>query len=802
MNAITSKIWYDIWRHKARTLLVVTSIAVGVFAVGATFGLGDQMLPAMDQSHEATYPSHVTLYLSQPVDRDIIRSLEKLPGVEAIEPVNIIAIRYKKSADDKWHKGNLLMRDDFSHQKFDTLILKGGNWPQDDGLGIERMHSPFYGLGIGDEVIFEIDNREHTFPIIGLIRHPFVPPPFMYDLAWFFGDETMMERFGVPPGKFLELLVRVTPYSDEYAKEVATSIKEQLAKQNYSVQAAVYQDPHKHWGRPFVEGMGMVTEVLAVMSLLLSAVLVLNTLTSIITQQTNQIGILKAIGGTRKTVVQIYLSSVMAYGTLALFLSLPLGIFAAYGLTRWYLSIFNIDYDIFHYSTGAVIFQVIAAVGIPLLAALPPVFKGASVTVREAISSYGLGSDFKSTRFDRELERWSARIFLTHYTTALVNTFRRKGRLILTELVLVIAGVMYLMVMSLSSSITATLDAEFNRRTYDVVLQFETPQRIERATALAESVPGVEKAVMWSVEPVTILLSGKKVKDAGAGSQIQGVPLDDPTYIPFVIKGRWLKEEDERAIVISEGTAKNENIGVGDSITLDIADAGQSIWKVVGIYKNFLMFGGGFNVDAIYAPRQAVLHATKKVGRTQILLVRTQEHDPQNTRTVANELETFFKDKNMLISQTETVAETRRTADTSFQMTVYMLLALAFVMALVGAIGLAGSLSISVIERTKEIGVLRAIGARSHTILRMFLLEGVVQGLLSWVIAIPVSFVFAPLLANAMGRAIFNANLEFGYHFASILIWLVVILIFSSTASILPARSATRVNVRQSLAYE
>ncbi|MFZ5809950.1 MAG: FtsX-like permease family protein [Chloroflexota bacterium] len=802
MGAIGSKIWYDIWRHKVRTLLVIASIAVGVFAVGTTFGLGDQMLPAMDQSHEATFPSHMTLYLSQPVDRDIIRSLEKVAGVEAIEPVNIIAIRYKKSPTDTWHKGNLLMRDDFAHQKFDTLLLKGGIWPEGDSLGIERMHSPFYGLGIGDNVIFEIDNREHSFPISGIIRHPFVPPPFMYDLAWFFSDAAMMERFGIPQGKFLELLVRVTPYSADYAKEVATSIKEQLAKQNISVQAAIYQDPHKHWGRPFVEGMGIVTEVLAVMSLLLSAVLVLNTLTSIITQQTNQIGILKAIGSSRQTVIRIYLSSVLAYGALALFIALPLGISAAYGLTRWYLSIFNIDYETFHFSTGAVIFQLIAAIAVPLVAALPPVFKGASITVREAISSYGLGADFQITRFDQALEKWSARFLSTHYVTAFVNTFRRKGRLIMTEVVLVIAGVMYLMVMSLSSSIDATLDAEFNRRTHDVVVQFESPQRIERVTALAESLPGVEKAVMWSVEPVTILLKGQKVKDAGAGSQIQGVPLDDPTYIPYIVEGRWLENGDERALVISQDTAKKEKIRVWETITLDIADAGQSEWTVVGIYKNFLMFGGGFNVDAMYAPREAVLHTTKKVGRTQILLVRTQDHSPQQTRTIANNLESFYKDKNMAVAQTETIAETRRTADTSFQMTVYMLLSLAFVMALVGAIGLAGSLSISVIERTKEIGVLRAIGARSRTILRMFLLEGVVQGLLSWVIAIPLSFLLAPLLANAMGKALFNASLEFGYHFISVFIWLLVVLVFSSVASILPARSATRVNVRESLSYE
>ena len=131
-----------------------------------------------------------------------------------------------------------------------------------------------------------------------------------------------------------------------------------------------------------------------------------------------------------------------------------------------------------------------------------------------------------------------------------------------------------------------------------------------------------------------------------------------------------------------------------------------------------------------------------------------------------------------------------------------MLMGMAFSAALVGGIGQMGALSSGVIERTKEIGVLRAIGASSWTIMGMFMLEGVLQGLLSWLIALPLSLAFAPLFADVLGRTIFGTNLTYRYDYQAAMVWLVLVLVIGAFASILPARGATRVSVRQSLAYE
>jgi putative ABC transport system permease protein len=112
-----------------------------------------------------------------------------------------------------------------------------------------------------------------------------------------------------------------------------------------------------------------------------------------------------------------------------------------------------------------------------------------------------------------------------------------------------------------------------------------------------------------------------------------------------------------------------------------------------------------------------------------------------------------------------------------------------------------GVLSIGVIERTKEIGVLRAIGARSRTILGIVLMEGVLQGVLSWLLAIPISYLVSPSVAAVLGHTMFGANLDYQYNWLAVGIWLGIVLSISIIASILPARGATRISVRDSLAY-
>jgi putative ABC transport system permease protein len=800
MGVIWYKIWFDLWHNKTRTLLAVLSIAAGVFAVGAIFGMSELMISTMDQSHQSVLPPHIDVILSSSVDRDTLLNLSSVPGVEGIEPYNNVSVLYKLHPQDQWRQGLVGMRDDFQHQKYELVQLWQGHWPSvKNELGVERMAAQYNHIGIGDSVTFKLGNEERTLPITSLIRHPFVPPPQFFDLSFFFMSAQGIERFGISVGKFNSFYVRVTPYSSDHAREVATAIKDKLAKQNIGVSSFSYQDPNRHWGRSFMDGFVLVQELLAVICVIVSAVLVYNTLSNLITQQTNQIGIIKAIGGRSGTIIGVYLVSALVYGLLALIIAGPLGAVVAFGVARYFLNLFNIQYNQFTFSLDAVAFQVLSALLAPLLAGLPPILHGAGITVRQAIASYGLEGGLGGTWLDRNVERFGQRWLPSYYATALANMVRRKGRLLLTELVLVTAGTAFLMVMSLNSSIGLTLNRIYGRSQYDTLIQFGQNERVEHVTALLAPFSGVAKFELHLMQSASMFASGQLVKEAGIGTSIEGVPAGSDFYKPLIVAGRWIMPGDGRAVVLTRDAAKKNHIQVGDVVTLDLGELGKDQWQVVGLYDP--IFAGGFSTDTIYAPLEALYSATKKYNQGSVLYVRTTSHEAAFTSALTSEIKNFFDDRGLKVAQSQTQADSRKTNDFQFNIVVYMMLALSVIVALVGGIALMGALSIGVIERTKEIGVLRAVGARSRTILRIFLMEGILQGLLSWMIAVPISMIASPVLARALGVAMFGATLDYQYNWGALGVWLAFIILISAVASIIPANNATRISVRDSLAY-
>ena len=256
--------------------------------------------------------------------------------MEDVEPYNSVNILYKLHPEDEWRQGVIQMRDNFEEQKYELLQLRGGHWPSGENeVAVERMAAQFLDIGIGDSVIFKIDDKERVLPITGLIRHPFVPPPQFMDLAFFFMNGEGMERLGIPAGKFSSFYMRVTPYSADYAKEVAT-----LSRTSWQNRISVLRGFSMKIRTNIGDGRSSMPspwcrQLLALICVIISAILVFNTISNLITQQTNQIGILKAIGGKMPTIVGMYLVSALVYGALAFIIALPLGAIVANVITKF-----------------------------------------------------------------------------------------------------------------------------------------------------------------------------------------------------------------------------------------------------------------------------------------------------------------------------------------------------------------------------------------------------------------------------------------------------------------------------------
>ncbi|MCB0192198.1 MAG: ABC transporter permease [Anaerolineae bacterium] len=798
MSVIWNKVWSDLWHHKIRTVLAVISISAGVFALGAIFGMIDQLIPNLNRVHESINSAHMTMYLADRIDEDTAIRLKNIDGVKDVEPLNELSVRYRLTTDEEWQPAMLVMRNDYEDQKFSLLQLKAGEWPHRDHIGIDIRTAESLDLDFDDKILFEMDGTDRVLPLSGNIRHHFMTSPDFGDNPRFFVDAQGLERFNIPKGEFNQLLVQVEPYSDDFAHDMASEIKDRLGKEGVSVAVTFYNEPDEHWGSDFFVGLNLVLQLLAVVSLFMSVVLVYNTLSALIMEQKSQIGVMKAIGGRTGTIIKVYLTGVLVYGSLALFISLPLGAYVAFNAAGYFLDIFNIDHSAFEFSTRAIIIQVVAALAVPLFAALIPVFNGALTTVRAAIASYGLGGNFGSSGFDRWIERVSRRFLSAPNAMALANVFRRKGRLGLTQVVLITAGTLFLMVLTLSNSIQLTVDNELARRDYQTRLQFEDNQRIDRITRMTKTLPAVTDVELRFQQPASILRAGQATKEAGTGGTLFGVPAGSDMTQPLIVAGRWLQPGDERVVVINQETAEDNHIALGETITLDLGELGDDTWQVVGFYRVLSVVP---EPDAIYAPQEAIFNTTTKHDVGKLLLVRTQDTSPEVTAALTVKLKEMFEHRNWEVEDTQTIAEDRSFFDNFFVQYLGMLFALAFIMAIVGGIGLTGALSISVVERTKEIGVMRAIGAKTPVLMLMFILEGVLQGLVSWAIAVPLSFLLSRPLANIVGHAMFDISLDYVYDGQAVLLWLVMVVVIATLASIMPARSAVSISVRESLAY-
>jgi putative ABC transport system permease protein len=803
MSVIWHKVWSDLWHNKIRTLLAALSIAAGVFALGAIFGMMDQLTPGLNRVHRAIVPAPIRIFLADRVDQETVDRLESIDGVAGIEATNQLSIRYRLNPDEPWQPGMLVMRVDYEDQKYNLLRLKAGEWPRRNNIGIDIRAAQYLNLEFGDKVIFELDGRDRALSLTGKIRYHFITSPDFGDNPHFFIDARGLERFNIPNDEFNQLLVQVEPYSEALAREMASEIKDRLGKVGVGVAGTFYDDPDEHWGQQFFDGVYLVLQLLAGVSLFMSVVLIINTLTALITQQTDQIGVMKAIGGRTGAIIKVYLVSVLVYGTLALVVSLPLGALLAFAASRYFLNIFNIDYDVFQFSPRAFVIQAVAAIAVPLLAGLWPVLSGARITVRQAIASYGLGDNFGLNRLDRLIEQLGDRFCSGPKAIALGNMFRRKGRLGLTQLVLTTAGTLFLIVMTLSSSIIVTVDNDLGRRGYQTRLSFQNNQRINHLVKIAESLDEVEQAEVWFSHSATLLRAGQRTREAGIGTRLIGIPAGSDMYRPKIVAGRWLQPgggagQAARVIVINEETAAENDIELGETVTLDLGHLGDHRWQVVGFYR---MLSIGYSPDDIYAPQKAIFKATPKHNVGRELLIRTRANSRVRVEMVTNRLKELFEQRNWDINDSQTIHEDRQFFDNFFAEYLGMLFVPAMIMVVVGGIGLMGSLSISVVERTKEIGVMRAIGAKTPAIMGMFVTEGLLQGLISWAIAGPLSYMLGQPLAAVMGQAVFRMALDYQYNFEAVLIWLATVLLISTLASLIPARNATSISVRASLAY-
>ena len=796
-------IWCKVWRdltlegNRARTVLVVLSTAVGVFALGVVFGLSGVIRARLTEVHQASVPAHITFW-GGPFSRDVVNAIRHDRGVLDAEGGSVAPFRWKFEGEEKWRKANVIALDDYEAQRMNLIRRQDGRWPGKRALCVERLSSNQLDIPTGTTILVESGGRERRVPVEGVVHaHAILAPEWGGEVTFFATQETAAWLTEAESGEvFTQLHVRLESYSEQTAKEIAERIKDRLARVGLTVGGYEITDPDAHWMQDMVDAVLIVLAVMGVLLLALSAFLIISTVNGIIAGQVWQIGVMKAIGATAGRVTRVYLASALVYGGLALLLAVPSGVLAAHLVAAWLLGMFNVEAGAFQIEPAAIGIQVAVGLAVPVLAALGPVLGGARVTVRQAISTHGVGRGFGRGWLDGLIGR--IRGLPSLLALSLRNTFRRKARLVLTLVTLTLSGAVFIIVMSAGDSFSNTMRIMFEIGG-DVSITMERPHRVSRLRDIAGSVPGVTRAEVWSGQPATLSQGAGPQREADGEEHpvhLVGVPAGSTMFSPRITGGRSLLDGDGRAALVNHRLAEEQGIRTGEEVTLTMGGK-ESTWMVVGSYLSVNTLA-----DELFVPLDALSRETGTWGRGTTVVVRSAADGIGSEQRLIGGLTDAFAAHHIEVDDSWSASKQWEESQSAFGALIYLLLAMAVLTAAVGGIGLMSTTSINVVERTREIGVMRAIGATSLAIVGLFIAEGVQVGILSWLLAVPLSYPGARLLSGVIGETVLDLPLEFAYSVGGMALWLVIVVVLSALASLWPALRAAQVSVREALAYE
>ena len=789
--------------------MVVFSIAVGVFSIGVISGSYVIISNDMSVTYAAKNPANIEMR-TENFDEDVLASIENSQDVLSVEARRVFNSRVRVAGTEKWVTFDIVAFDDFETNKVNLLVpLEGLPMPGKREILLESGALTDLDVQVGDFIEVQLqDGTVKSLPVVGIVQDTamgagdFLAAPYAYITR-----NTL--QYLRQPELYNRAYVQVKTGGDDiqHIREVGAELKDKLEKNGTQVIRSRFSETHLH---PLADTISAVLGILMALGILivfLSSSLIANTLSALLTQHLRHIGVIKLVGGRRRQVIAMYIVLIMFFAALALLIAVPLGGQGAYGLALFMASELNFSLLGYRIVPMALLIQIIVGALVPLIAGLSPVISGSRITILRALSgdltgdeSHPQAGQNRVSWFDWMLVRVTRILLLRGihiprpFIISLRNTFRRRGRLMLTLFTLTMGGAIFISVFNVRTTLHEYIGQIGKYFRADVTLDFSKAYRDDEVIQYAMQVPGVTHVEGWQFLNAELL-------DANGGVlenlNVLGPPANTELVKPLIVSGRFIHPGDVRKLAISESVLDYfPDLKPGDFLTLKV-DGREETWEVIGLFK----FVGREGILA-YAPKEYIERAGNLKGRAYSFRVVTEAHDRASQDQIAEEMDKYFRDAGFDIRQAESGSASLDSAVESLDILVVFLLIMAVLTAIVGAMGLTGTMGMNVLERTREIGITRAIGADDVAVMRTVIAEGFVIGSMSFAIAVVVSVPFTYGLSWIVSTAVFQTPIAVVYTYLGYAIWFGLVLILSVVASILPARRAARLTIREVLAYE
>lgn len=794
MRPRDSKILHDVRGAYGRVAVMTIAIAVAVMGFGAILIAKEVITSDAQAAYAATNPAAATIDVASGVDEQLLADVRQIDGV--LDAAARQTVSTTVQLDGEWIPLRVFVVDPSDSRTIAAFADPDEVWPAGTGgVVLERAAASLLGVRAGDTLtVASATGEEAALSVDGAVWDAALAPATRERTGYAFATPQTVAALGFPVLAD-QLLITVDDGRgsqsrnpdrvDEVAATIATRLQ-QMGSEVHGVTAPPYRHPHQNQ-------TDTVTNLLlgfAIAALALAGVLVASTLGGMLAGQAREIAIMKTVGATTGAVARLYLGMVAAIAIVATGVALPGAIAGGLGLARLVGGLLNIDIVATGATPGTTAVVILSGVLVPVVVAMVPVLRAAGLSVREALGGLSISA---ASRLSQLLGRVGGGNRLPVF--ALRNLARRPRRLASTVALLALGGSLFLAGLNSAAAWEGWVDDGLSRRSYDAQLTLSEPMAAADAAAALGGVDGIASwEGLLSLPAVPAGERGDVViervyPDGGHGTFL-ATALDPQTeYLDLAVRdGRWLRADDTDAVVLNQSAATRlDDPTVGSTVHLSV-EGSLVTARVVGVVNEV---GGGANA---YFPSGALddvvgisdtLNGVRLVASAPLADVTQRAEDALGS----------------VVSVVPT-AELRSAIDQHVVVFIAVLIALAIVMAVIGALGLASAMTISVMERTREFGVMKATGARPGTIRLLVVLEGLATGAFGLAVALVLSVPASALVGSTLGRLAFNLPLPLVITAGPIGVWALVAVLGAALASLSAAQRGARLTVLESLAHQ
>jgi putative ABC transport system permease protein len=846
--------------RKLRTVLTAFAIVLGVAMVSGTYVLTDTINKAFDTIFSESYAGTDAAITGKAPDISFEGTTAETPGVpdsllERVRSLPSVEEAAGSVQDDSATK--ILKPDgkaintrgapsigvgvDPTSQRFNPLRLVEGTWPQNaDEVVLDEATADEYGYGVGETVRIATLKPVRSFRVVGLARYSNVESLGTATFTVFTipAAQELLERpnqfdmiqvaakQGVEPAQLVDEISPILPATAQVRSGVEQAEEE-------SSEVSEFTSFFQYFLLSF-----------AAVALFVGAFVIFNTMSITVAQRTRELATLRTVGASRPQVRWAVLLEAFVIGAAASLIGLGLGILLAVGLNALFDALgFGLPTTEMVIATRTILVALLVGIVVTLLAALAPALRATRIAPILAVRE---GAELPRGRFSRftpyialvliafsllllaramftdelatgqRLLTIAFGILLLFIGIAMIssklvrplaavigvpgeklagisgflarrNTLRNPGRTAATAAALMIGLALVTFVAVLSNSMKESNRGAIEEQIaadYVVTSQDGFTPFVAGAGDAAESAPGVEVATSVRAEV------GKL---AGTDKYVTGIEPDD---ITAVYNFDWADGSDEvlsqlgaNGAIVDADFAEDRGLGVGDPVELLSGSGRRTILEIKATYDPppFYQLLGSVSIlkssfDELYDR-----------PRNQFTFINVPG-DPTDAKEQPLEqaLATFPDAK----VQTREAWITQQDEEfNQFLIMLYVLLALSVIISIFGMIN---TLALAVYERTRELGMLRAVGMTRWQARTMIGSESVITALIGAAIGLPLGMFLAALVTRALDQY----DVQYAIPLLPLIAFAIVAVLVGLVAAIMPAQRAARLNVLQALQYE